>query len=82
MITVSISGRKATLLKTADLPSGNDNSIKPNEDKFWYYISINKQLQLSYVSAYCWYIRASNSPKRYKFRELLGEKQMIKITEV
>lgn len=30
MITVSISGRKATLLKTADLPSGNDNSIKVN----------------------------------------------------
>lgn len=30
MITVSISGRKATLLKTADLPTGNDNSIKVN----------------------------------------------------
>ena len=30
MITVSISGRKATLLKTADLPSGNDNSINVN----------------------------------------------------
>lgn len=30
MITVSISGRKATLLKTVDLPSGNDNSIKVN----------------------------------------------------
>lgn len=30
MITVSISGRKATLLKTAELPSGNDNSIEVN----------------------------------------------------
>ena len=58
---------------------GKAKSINPNEDKFWYYISINKQLQLSYVSAYCWYIKASNGPKRYKFRELLGEKQMIKI---
>lgn len=30
MITVSISGRKATLLKTEDLPTGNDSSIKVN----------------------------------------------------
>lgn len=40
MITVSISGRKATLLKTEDLPTGNDSSIKvnlifDNSDPIW-----------------------------------------------
>ena len=53
---------------------GNDKTIEPHHDKCFYYMSINNQLKLTFVSAYCWYIRASNSPPKYKFRELLGEK--------
>ena len=52
---------------------GHNKEIDPLKDKCNYYMSINNQLQLSFVPAYCWYIKASNSPQKYKFRELLGE---------
>ena len=57
----------------------NNNQIDPNKDNCNYYMSINNRLQLSFVPAYSWYIKASNSPLKYKFKELLGEELMKKI---
>ena len=57
----------------------NGRKIKPLKDNCFHYISINKELQLSFIPAYSWYINAENSPVKIKFRELLGEKQMKKI---
>ena len=57
----------------------NNKQINPTKDNCNHYMAIDTNLQLSYVPAYCWYIRADNSPIKYKFRELLGEKSMKKI---
>ena len=53
---------------------GDGRKINLNKEKFSHYISINSDLELSYVPAYCWYINADNSPTKFKFKEIIGEK--------
>ena len=59
--------------KDNDCTWSNGKVIDPKNDNCNYYMSINSELQLSFIPAFCWYIKADNSPVKFKFKELLGE---------
>jgi len=49
------------------------DEINPNENNCGYHMGINKDLQIGFVSMWCWFANAKNKPRKIKFSEVIGE---------